>query len=175
MTARPLALAIALSLALAGCEELMKFASPAPPPDPKAQRKLAALENDAMFEADIMVGRVEVMQEQTTRGLGLLGVAKGADVEARSDRDTYRRLSDAVERYNDLRTTACTGKVASGQMCGPEPFLPLWYAGRARPDVSGNGLKKAAEEMQDRMTPLWDAVCAKAKAKSRDEHFCAIE
>jgi hypothetical protein len=25
------------------------------------------------------------------------------------------------------------------------------------------------------MIPLWDAVCAKAKTKSGDEHFCAIE
>ena len=174
MTARPLALSLALSLALVGCDELMKtFSTPAP--DPKAQQKLAAIDNDAHFEADIMVGRVEVMQEQTTRGLNLLGVPRAETAEARTDRDTYRRLYEAVGRYNDLRTTACTGKVASGQLCGPEPFLPLWYAGRARPDVSGPGLKKAAEEMQDRMVPLWEAVCAKAKAKSGDEHFCAIE
>jgi hypothetical protein len=51
----------------------------------------------------------------------------------------------------------------------------MWYAGRPRPDTSPVGLKTMAEEMQNKMIPLWDAVCDKAKAKSGDEHFCAIE
>lgn len=162
----------ALALTLTACDGLMKTDTQ---PDPAAQQKRAAADHDAQFEADIMVGRVEVMQDQTVRGLETLGAGRPAIAELPTDRDTYRRLYDAVERYNALNTFACSGGVASGSLCGKPPYLPLWYAGRARPNTSGTGLKTMAEEMQDRMMPLWDAVCAKAKAKTGDEHFCAIE
>ena len=169
MTARPLLLTAVLALTLCACDGLMKPDSGSGP-----QSKRAAVDNEAQFEADIMVGRVEVMQDQTHRGLQALGVALPPAVEHPTDRDTYRRLYDAVRRYNDLNRAACAGGVAAS-LCGKPPFLPLWYAGRARPDVSPAGLKAAAQEMQDTMVPLWDAVCDKAKAKTGDEHFCAIE
>jgi hypothetical protein len=169
MTARTLSL-IALALSLAACDGLMKSG-----PDAKEQQKRAAANSEAEFEAQIMTGRVEVMQDQTTRGLQLLGANVPAAPELPTDRDIYRRLYNTVERYNTLNRAACAGRVATGSLCGQPPFLPLWYAGRARPDVSPPGLKKMAEEMQTQMIPLWDAVCAKAKTKSGDEHFCAIE
>jgi hypothetical protein len=172
MTLRSLALVTGLTCAIAACDGLMKSD---PAPEPPAQQKRAPAGSDAQFEADIMVGRVEVMQDQTARGLEVLGAGRPADAELPSDRDTYRRLYDAVERYNALNKSACAGGVAAGNLCGKPPYLPLWYAGRARPDVSSTGLRTMAEDMQDQMIPLWDAVCAKAKAKSGDEHFCAIE
>jgi hypothetical protein len=170
MIKRTLAVLALASLALLACDQ--KPSTPAP--DPKAQQKRAAIEHDAQFEADLATGRIEVMQEQTRRGLQLLGATLAPLVEQPTDRETYRRLYDAVERYNELNRAACTG-IAPGDFCGPAPFLPLWYAGRARPDTSPIGLKAMAEEMQNKMIPLWDAVCTKAKAKSGDEHFCAIE
>ncbi len=174
MTPRHSAALISLSLVLAACDELLKTD---PPPDPAAKQKLAALEHDALFETEIMIGRVEVMQDQTRRGLEILGASAPAipAAEAIAEREPYRRLYDTVGRYNDLRQVACTGKVAHGELCGATPYLPLWYAGRARPDTSPGGLKKMAEDMQGQMMPLWDVVCAKAKAKSGDEHLCAIE
>jgi len=174
MTLRRFAALISLSLALVACDELLKTESR---PDPAAKQKLAALEHDALFETEIMIGRVEVMQDQTHRGLEILGVSAPAirGAEATSEREPYRRLYDAVERYNDLRQVACARKIARGELCGSAPYLPLWYAGRARPDTSPSGLKTMAEDMQGQMMPLWDTVCAKAKAKSGDEHLCAIE
>ena len=169
MTARILTLTAALALTLVACDGLMK--SDTGP----AQPKRPAADSAEQFEADIMAGRVEVMQEQTHRGLEVLGVAPPPFAEQPTDRETYRRLHDAVGRYNDLNRAACAGGVASGGLCGKPPYLPLWYAGSARPDTSPTGLKSMAQEMQDTMTPLWDAVCAKAKAKSGDEHFCALE
>lgn len=170
MTLRSLTLVAGFALALAACDGLMKSDA-----DPAPQPKRAPVDHEAQIEADIMVGRVEVMQEQTNHGLEVLGVARPAMAELPTDRDTFRRLSDAVERYNVLNQSACAGGVVKGNLCPQSPYLPLWYAGRARPDTSPAGLKSAAEGMQNQMTPLWDAVCAKAKAKTGDEHFCAIE
>ena len=172
MTLRSLTLIAGLALALVACDGLMKSDADQAP---AAQAKRAPVDHEAQIEADIMIGRVEVMQEQTSHGLEVLGVARPALAELPTDRDTFRRLADAVERYIVLNKAACTGGVATGNLCPQTPYLPLWYAGRARPDTSPTGLKTAAESMQNQMTPLWDAVCAKAKAKSGDEHFCAIE
>lgn len=157
--------------ALAACDGLMK-SDTAPASQPK---RAAPVDHEAQFEADIMVGRVEVMQDQTGRGLEILGAGRPAMAEQPTDRGTFRRLSDAVQRYNDLTKSACAGGVVGTGLCGQPPYLPLWYAGRARPDTTPTGLKNAAQAMQDQMIPLWDDVCAKAKAKTGDEHFCAIE
>ena len=172
MSFRTITLVAGLTLALGACDGLMKSDTQ---PGPAASQKRAAVDHDAQFEADIIVGRVEVMQDQTLRGLEVLGAGRPALAELPTDRETYRRLYDAVERYNLLNRSACAGGVAAGNLCVQPPYLPLWYAGRARPDVSPTGLKAMAEDMQGQMIPLWDAVCAKAKAKSGDEHFCAIE
>jgi hypothetical protein len=171
MIRHSLATAAVLSLALTACDGLMKNeAEPA-----RVQQKLAPATHEAQIEADIMVGRVEVMQEQTHQGLIALGTRMPALTEYPTDRQTYRRLTDAVGRYNELDRAACTAGIATGNLCGPTPYLPLWAAGRARPDTSPTGLKAMAEDMQNQMTPLWDAVCTKAKAKTGDQHFCAIE
>jgi hypothetical protein len=166
-------LLFALALALAACDGLMK-SEPAPAPEQK-RAPAADDEDQSAFEAHIMTGRVAVMQDQTARGLKLLGVDAPPEPDAPSDRDTYAHLYAEVERYNVLLKAACAGKVVSGADCAAPPFLPLWYAGRARPDTSPKGLKSAAEAMQDQMMVLWDPVCAKAKAKSGDPDFCAIE
>lgn len=160
--------ALTLALSLAACDGLMKSNDPPP------QQKRPPVDDAAHFEADIIVGRVEVMQDQTQRGLELLGARVPPAAELPTDRETYRRLGDAVQRYNQLKGAACTAAIFADPRCN-QPYLPLWYAGRARPDTSPTGLKAMAEDMQNTMIPLWDAVCAKAKAKSGDEHFCAIE
>jgi len=156
-----------LALSLAACDELMvqDQAAPAAPGTPS-------------LETEIIVGRVEVMQDQAQRGLDLLA---GRPVPAESPHepaegvDAYRRLNNAVERYNALRNAGCGAKLLGDEHCGASPYMPLWYAGRARPDTSPAGLAVMAEEMQNQMIPLWGDVCAKAIAKSGDEQFCAIE
>ncbi len=172
MTLRSIAVIAGLTIALAACDGLMNSDEPGTAAQPK---RAAPVDHEAQFEADIMVGRVEVMQDQTSRGLEVLGAGQPATAESPTDRDTYRRLYDAVERYNTLNKLACARAVVTGTLCPGTPYLPMWFAGRARPDTSPTGLKQAAQGMQDQMVPLWDAVCAKAKAKSGDQHFCAIE
>ena len=169
MIKRTLAVLALASLALVACDQ--KPSNNAP--DPKAQQKRAAIEHDAQFEADIMAGRIEVMLDQTRQGLQTLGVPVPQAAELPTDRETYRRLHDSVGRFNDLNGPACTSGVAAGPTCTPTPYLPPWYANR--PDTSPVPLKAMAEELQNQTIPLWDAVCKKAKAKSGDEHLCAIE
>jgi hypothetical protein len=168
MTQKSFAAVAALTLALVACDGLMKS------DEPVIQEKRPAVDHDAQIEADIIAGRVEVMQEQVGQGLKVLGVAGPALAELPTDRETYRRLADAVERHNLLNKSACDAGIATGGRCA-QPYMPLWYAGRARPDTSPAGLKAMAEEMQNEAVPLWGDVCAKAIAKTGNQDFCAIE
>ncbi len=139
---------------------------------------VAADEVSLAMNTEIMVGRVEVMQDQTKRGLDVLAglsVPPESAHEPTEGIDTYRRLYNAVERYNALRGSACRAKVLSDADCGGPLYMPIWYAGRARPDTSLSGLATMAEDMQNQMIPLWSGVCEKVVAKSGDDQFCAIE
>jgi hypothetical protein len=168
---RSLVFTAVLALTLAGCDEFMKSSV-----DQAASQKQAALERDAMFEGELMIGRVEVMQEQTRRGLEVLGLRPPdvPPVDAIQEREPVRRLHDTVARYNHLREAACRGKAVDGEVCRAAPYQPQWYTGAPR-RPSGTGLRQMAEGVQNQMTPLWTSVCTKAEAKSGDKHLCAIE
>lgn len=163
MTARTTALIVTLSLALVACDGLMKS-------DQQANAKRPAVDNGEQIEADIMAGRVEVMLQQAHAGFGTLGIAAPPLVELPTDRDTYRRLADGVAQYNAVNATACKNGLAKGDAC--RPYSPTWLTGAPKTPAD---LKAAAEDLQNTAIPLWDTVCTKAKAKSGDEHFCAIE
>jgi hypothetical protein len=89
--------------------------------------------------------------------------------------DAFRRLQGVIVRYNELRSTACARRVTGGKLCTAAPYHPAWSLTGSGAAMSGADLKRIAEEMQDEMMPFWDAVCGKAKAKTGDEQFCAIE
>ena len=148
---------------LAACDDSRKVQQP-------------AVESDlfARTEADIAVGRVEVMQDQVHAGLRLFG-ASLREAEAVVNTDPLPRLQGVVQRYNALRVAACAGRVTAGKLCPAQPYHPAWYSAGAGAKASGTDLKQMAEDMQNEMMPLWDAVCVKAKAKTGDEQFCAIE
>ncbi len=141
---------------------------------PKTQQPVAESDMFARTEADIAVGRVEVMQDQVHAGLKLFG-APLRDGEVSAEGDALRRLQGVVARYNELRSTACAKRITGGNMCPAAPYRPAWLAAGSGSAMSGADLKRVAEEMQDEMMPFWDAVCVKAKAKTGDEQFCAIE
>lgn len=140
----------------------------------KTQQPVAENDLFARTEADIAVGRVEVMQDQVHAGLKLFG-ASLREFEASAESDAFGRLQGVVARYNELRSTACARHVAGGQLCQAAPYHPAWSLTGSGATRSGADLKRMAEEMQEEMTPFWDAVCVKAKAKTGDEQFCAIE
>lgn len=163
MTAHTTTLLVVLSLALVACDGLQTA-------DQQMDAKRPAADNGEQLEADIMAGRVEVMLQQAHAGLEVIGLKPPPNVELPTDRETLRRLGDSVARYNDLNRAACANGLAQGAACAP--YNPAWLANRPS---SPAALKAAAEDLQDTTTELWDAVCVKAKAKSGDEHFCAIE
>jgi len=142
----------------------------------------AAMADGVQSEIDIeiLIGRTEVMHDQTARGLALFGVT-GASTDGQQllpadpQRNQYSRLADAVMRYNNLRDLACGNAVISHPLCSEQHYMPMWFAGRARPDTSPDGLRRMAEDMQNRTVPLWSAVCERAQARSGDKDFCAIE
>ncbi|MBP6012505.1 MAG: hypothetical protein KBA31_09785 [Alphaproteobacteria bacterium] len=163
MIARTAPLIVVLSLALVACDGLLKS-------DDQPQAKRPTVDNGEQLEADIMAGRVEVMLQQAHSGLGVLGVSAPPLAEFPTDRDTYRRLSDAVTQYNIVNSSACGSGLAKGDAC--RSYSPAWLAGAPATPAA---LKAAAEDLQGTAMGLWDTVCAKAKAKSGDENFCAIE
>ncbi len=140
----------------------------------KTQQPAAESDLFARTEADIAVGRVEVMQDQVHAGLKLFG-ASLRDAEASAETGAFRRLQGVIVRYNELRSTACARKVTGGKLCPVAPYHPSWSLVGSDAVISGVDLKRMAEEMQNEMMPFWDAVCVKAKAKTGDEQFCAIE
>ena len=136
---------------------------------------VAAIRNDADLESEIMIGRTEVMHDQTARGLAVLGVIQLPNEDAQrppDERPPFERLHSEVERYNQLHDIACGSRAISTPVCGEVRYSPPWYA---RPDTSAGGLKRMAEDMQGHTMPLWSAVCARATAKTGDKDFCAIE
>lgn len=162
----------AIAFTLAACDGLQ----PSSLADKAAAKKQAALDRDAMFEGEVMIGRVEVMQDQTRRSLEVLGLRapEMPAIEGIQEREPLRRLHDTVGRYNHLREVACLGRAADGEVCRAAPYQPGWYTGTPnRP--TGTSLRQMAENVQNQMTPLWSSVCGKAQEKSGDKHLCAIE
>jgi hypothetical protein len=132
------------------------------------------------IDVEILIGRTEVMHDQTARGLVVLGVQQAsADGEqflpSDPERNQYTRLADAVVRYNNLRDMACGSRVITHPLCMAQRFMPPWFAAGPRPYWSPDDLRRMAQDMEDQTTPLWSAVCERAEARTGDRNFCAIE
>lgn len=132
------------------------------------------------IDVEILIGRTEVMHDQTARGLVVLGVMQASPdgeqyLPADPERNQYARLTDAVVRYNNLRDMACGSRAIANPLCMAQRFMPLWASAGPRPYFAPHDLHRMAEEMQDQTTPLWLAVCDRAKARTGDRNFCAIE
>lgn len=132
------------------------------------------------IDIEILIGRTEVMHDQTARGLVVLGVPQASRegeqlLPADPQRNQYSRLAEAVVRYNNLRDLACGTRVIQHPLCLEQRFMPPWYSNAPRPYTSQDDLRRMAEDMQNRTVPLWSAVCERAEARSGDRDFCAIE
>jgi hypothetical protein len=132
------------------------------------------------IDVEILIGRIEVMHDQTARGLSVLGVMQGPadgeqNVPADPLRNQYARLNDAVVRYNNLRDMACGSRAINHPLCGGVRFNPSWYSTSVRAYWTPDDLRRMAEEVQRQTMPLWLAVCDRAKARTGDRNFCAIE
>ncbi|MBI1211122.1 MAG: hypothetical protein GC190_06635 [Alphaproteobacteria bacterium] len=120
------------------------------------------------------------MHDQTARGLAVLGIggaSRGDEqyLPADSDRDQYARILEAVVRYNNLRDMACGSRAINHPLCGGGRFMPPWFSMGPRHYMVQGDLLHMAQEIEDRTTPLWAAVCERAEARTGDREFCAIE
>jgi hypothetical protein len=145
-----------------------------------ASAALAAGGAQGEIDVEILIGRTEVMHDQTARGLVVLGVAQASPdgeqlLPSDPDRNQYTRLTDAVVRYNNLRDMACGSRVITHPLCMAQRFMPPWFSAGPRPYWSPDDLRRMAQDMQDQTTPLWTAVCERAEARTGDRNFCAIE
>lgn len=132
------------------------------------------------IDVEILIGRTEVMHDQTARGLVVLGVQQATPdgeqlLPSDPERNQYSRLIESVVRYNNLRDMACGSRVISHPLCMGQRFMPPWFSAGSRPYWSPDDLRRMAQDMQDQTTPLWLAVCERAEARSGDKNFCAIE
>ena len=136
-------------------------------------------EGELLLEADIVIGRMEVMLDQSIHGLQVLGArvrAEDSDMPSLPTADAPRdlRLRTLVQRHNVLSTKACGSGIWPAAGCAFTPFAPSWLqASGVTPPAQT--IKAMADEAQAHVMILWDGVCAKAKAKSGDEHLCVIE
>lgn len=140
----------------------------------------AAASGGQELDVEILIGRTEVMHDQTARGLSVLGVIRATDDGEQyspSDvpRDPYRRLTDAVVRFNSLRDLACGTHVIVAPVCAGPRYTPAWVLPTTRPVNRPEDLRRMAEDLQSKTMPLWLAVCDRAKARTGDRNFCAIE
>jgi hypothetical protein len=132
------------------------------------------------IDVEILIGRTEVMHDQTARGLVVLGVMQASGdgeqyLPADSERNQYSRLTDAVVRYNNLRDMACGSRAITDALCMAQRFMPEWFSAGPRPYWSADDLRRMAQDMQNQSAPLWSAVCERATARTGDKSFCAIE
>ena len=153
-------------------------------PADNSQAKRAPTPNNAegelLLEADIIIGRMEVMLDQSIHGLQVLGArvrAEDSDMPALPTADAPRdlRLRTLVQRHNVLSTKACGSGIWPAAGCTFTPFAPAWLQAPGGASPPPQAIKTMADEAQAHVMILWDGVCAKARAKSGDEHFCAIE
>lgn len=141
-----------------------------------------ALAGGAQGEIDVelLIGRTEVMHDQTARGLAVLGVGHAAPdgeqyLPADPERNQFARIQEAAVRFNNLRDMACASRVINSPLCGGERFLPPWLSAGPRPYFAQDDLLHMAQDVQDRTTPLWAAVCERAEMRTGDRNFCTIE
>jgi len=132
------------------------------------------------IDLEIVIGRTEVMHDQTARGLVVLGVRQASPdgeqyLPSDPQHDQYSRIAESVVRYNNLRDLACGNRVIQHPLCNGARFMPGWFNAGRRANIAPAELKRMAEETQNQSTPLWSAVCERAMARSGDRNFCAIE
>jgi hypothetical protein len=132
------------------------------------------------IDLEIVIGRTEVMQDQTARGLALLGVQQASPdgeqlLPGDPQRNQYSRLADAVVRHNNLRDMACGSRAIKHPLCFGARYMPAWLASGQRVYLRPDDLKRMAEDVQRQTMPLWLAVCDRARQRSGDRNFCAIE
>lgn len=128
------------------------------------------------FDLHIEIGRYGVMLDQVADIGDRTSAADAADPE--DPRALARALREAAWDYNLKRSRLCAANFMPEVSCGPA-YNPVWLADPADAEVSLEALQGRAQELGERVMPLWNAVCDHARAQVTDEDeqrlVCAIE
>jgi len=131
------------------------------------------------FYLHIAVGRWSHMISQVSDLTGHPYQPAEQDVDSLTDASALSaRLREIVHGYNAQRAALCgQGKFVS-LACG-SPYTPPWIGERDERPPGIRALAQRSRTVGERIMPLWDAVCADARARVPDEEerrmVCAIE
>ena len=143
-----------------------------------AAEEPAAVGDDVAAGLVIDAGRLGVMMDQAE------AAAEAAhendldeELETPEGQTAYaaRALRDSILRFNGLQLQVCRGnnEVPAG-LCGA-PYLPGWLNEPVTQRPAPAVLTQRLEDAMQHISPLWSALCDKAKAAGQDEHFCDLE
>jgi hypothetical protein len=90
------------------------------------------------------------------------------------EEETVRALKMAILRYNLLVEGACNADRPNKDFCG-EPYLPDWLRAPSSTTYSRDQMQTMIREASAKITPLWNAVCARGRTFTRDPRYCELE
>lgn len=113
------------------------------------------------FDSQIMIGRLEMMAEQSATALARL--SDSADTERMfTSARLYSRLYAAVWLNNDRWTVACDDNIAEARLCRDGIYAPNWLIPPHRARYSLAEVHRFAEEAQSAIGEQWAFLCDKA-------------
>jgi hypothetical protein len=137
----------------------------------------ATPESDLAYQMAIDAGRVDAMVTRAEEAADLILADKMPKEPANLreyDETTVRNLKIAILRYNLLAEAACEADRPNREFCG-EPYMPDWLRAPASTPYSQSQMQTMIREANARITPMWNAVCARARTASRNERYCELE
>lgn len=137
----------------------------------------ALADPDLAFALSVDVGRLDTMvskAEEVIDEIAGTGALPSPNDSREENDATLRELKLVVLRYNILVESACHADRPRAELCG-QLYLPNWL--NAAPDTSFDQarLQSMIAEATSRITPFWNAICAKGKVVTGDARFCELE
>ena len=140
-------------------------------------KEFAPANPDLAFALSIDVGRLGTMvgkaEEVVEAVAGEGALPNAADSKDESDA-TLRELKLVVLRYNIVVESACHADRLRAQFCRPL-FMPDWLSEAPGTRYDQSRLQAMVKETSSRITPFWNAICARGKVVTGDTRFCELE
>jgi hypothetical protein len=134
-------------------------------------------DSDLAYQMAIDAGRIDTMvaKAEDTADMILANQMPKEPANLREyDEDTVRTLKLAILRYNLLVEGACDADRPNKEFCG-QPYLPDWLRAPASTAYSRSQMQAMIREANARITPLWNAVCARGRTSTRNSRYCELE
>ncbi len=134
-------------------------------------------DSDLAYQLAIDAGRIDTMVAKAEDAADMI-LANQTPKEPANlreyDEATIRTLKLAILRYNLLVEGACDADRPNKEFCG-QPYLPDWLRVSSSTPYSRDQMQAMIREASARVTPLWNAVCARGRTAARDPRYCELE